>query len=363
MTAPPRLTALRARLVELGVDAMLVAGAANMRYLTGFPRVFDDGIDAAVLVSADRSAFHTDSRYIEAAETAATGTVWEIAGQRESVLEDALGQAAEWGAGTLAIEDSTTVARYRRLKKLFKGRLLVTEHVVEALRAVKDEAEVAAIERAAALTDLALEHVTGTLTPGMREIDISLALEVFMRSHGSEGLAFAPIVAGGPNSSRPHAGVTERAVRAGELLTMDIGARVDGYCADLTRTVVVGQADEEQRRVYEAVLAANEAALAAVRPGIGCADLDAVARGVLVERGLGERFGHGLGHGVGLVVHEMPSVGGRSRDVLVAGHVITIEPGAYVPGFGGVRIEDLVVVVEGGARKLSHSPKHLMEIG
>jgi len=197
----------------------------------------------------------------------------------------------------------------------------------------------------------------------MREIDISLALEVFMRSRGSEGLAFAPIVAGGTNSSRPHAGVSDREVRRGELVTMDFGARIDGYCADLTRTVVLGTADDEQRQLYEAVLAANEAALAAVRPGIACAELDGVARGVLEQRGLGERFGHGLGHGVGLAVHEQPTVGRRSKEVLRPGHVVTIEPGAYVPGFGGVRIEDLVVVVEGGATKLSHSPKHLMEIG
>ena len=363
MSVPRRLTALRSRLVELGADAMLIAGAANMRYLTGFERVFDDGIDAAALVSADESVFHTDSRYIEAAEAAARGTGWTVTGQEVSLFADVLARAAGWGVGTLAIEGSTTCTRHAYLDERFGGSLLVTDHVVEDLRAIKDEDEVGAIARAAALTDLAFDHIVQVLEPGMREIDISLALEVFMRSRGSEGLAFAPIVASGPNSSRPHAGVSEREVLRGELVTMDFGARIDGYCADLTRTVVVGRASAEQRRVYEAVLAANEAALAAVRPGFVCAELDAVARGVLEHRGLGDRFGHGLGHGVGLVVHELPTVGKRSQEVLRPGHAITIEPGAYVPGFGGVRIEDLVVVVEGGATKLSHSPKHLMEIG
>jgi Xaa-Pro aminopeptidase len=196
----------------------------------------------------------------------------------------------------------------------------------------------------------------------MREIDIALALEVYMRSHGSEGLAFPPIVASGPNSSRPHAGVTGRVIGTGELLKMDFGARVDGYCADLTRTVVVGSATDEMRRMYDAVLAANEAALAVVRPGAAAADLDRVARGVLEGRGFGENFTHGLGHGVGLVVHEAPTVGPRSRDTLRVGNVVTIEPGVYVPGFGGVRIEDLVAVEDGGSRLLSHAPKHLIEL-
>jgi Xaa-Pro aminopeptidase len=207
-----------------------------------------------------------------------------------------------------------------------------------------------------------MEHALSVLRPGLREIDVALELEVFMRSNGSYGLAFEPIVASGPNSSKPHATVTERVIGSGDFLTIDIGARVDGYCADLTRTVVVGHASDEQRRVHAAVLAANEAGIAAVRRGISCADLHKVAADVLAGHGLGEAFGHGLGHGVGLVVHELPTVGPRSRDVLVPGNVITIEPGAYLPGFGGVRIEDLVAVKTGGYRLFSHAPKHLIEI-
>jgi Xaa-Pro aminopeptidase len=153
-----------------------------------------------------------------------------------------------------------------------------------------------------------------------------------------------------------------RAIGKGELLTMDFGARIDGYCSDMTRTVVVGHANDEQRRLYDAVLAANEAGRTAVRAGVRAADVDGVARALLTERGLGEAFGHGLGHGVGLEIHEMPSVSSRSKDVLVPGHIVTIEPGAYLPGFGGVRIEDLMAVEEGGGKLLSHSPRNLIEI-
>jgi Xaa-Pro aminopeptidase len=183
-----------------------------------------------------------------------------------------------------------------------------------------------------------------------------------MRGRGSEGIAFDSIVASGPNSSKPHAGVTARVIGEGELLTMDFGARIDGYCADMTRTVVIGHASDDQRRIYEAVAAANEAGRAQVRAGASAKAVDAAARDLLTERGYGEAFGHGLGHGVGLDIHEMPTLNARSTDVLVAGNVVTVEPGAYLPGFGGVRIEDLVAVEEGGHKLLSHSRRDLIEI-
>lgn len=363
MNASERLDAYRRRLIDEGADAGLVSSVANMRYLTGFDRVFDDHINAAAVVTSRSAYFYTDARYIEAAEAAARGTCWTVTRQRESLFMEICADLRDRGIQTLAMESNAPYSRFRFISEQFEGRVLVTDQLVEELRAVKEPAEIEAIARAAALTDRALDHVLGTLKPGMREIDVSLALEVYMRSNGSEGLAFDPIVASGPNSSKPHASVTERAIEAGDLLTMDLGARVDGYCADLTRTVVVGaRATDEQRRVYEAVLAANEAALEAVRPGVACSDVDGVGRAVLAEAGLGEVFGHGIGHGVGLAVHELPVVGPRSRDVLVGGNVITIEPGAYVPGFGGVRIEDLVAVTEGACRLLSHAPKTLTEV-
>jgi Xaa-Pro aminopeptidase/Xaa-Pro dipeptidase len=245
----------------------------------------------------------------------------------------------------------------------FNGRVVVSDRWVEELRVIKDVGELGASERAAVLTDAALDHVLGILRPGLREIDVALELEVFMRSRGSEGLAFEPIVASGPNTSKPHAGISLRAIEPGDLLTMDLGARIDGYCADLTRTVVVGaRATDEQRRIYDAVLAANEAGHAAVRAGVPAREVDAAARDLLTALHLGEYFGHSLGHGVGLEVHEGPRVSAKSDDILRSGSLITIEPGVYLPGFGGVRIEDLVAVEESGGRTLSHAPKHLIEI-
>lgn len=363
MNSAERLEAYRRRLVDEGVDAALVTCVSNLQYLTGFERVFDDHINAAAVITPHSAQFYTDSRYIEAATAAAASTGWEVVLQRESLYAEICTDLRQREVQTLAMESNVPYSRFRFISELFEGRVIVTDQWVEELRAVKEPLELDMIARAAQLTDRAVDHILGRLRPGMREIDVALELEVYMRSNGSQGLAFEPIIASGPNSSKPHAGITERVIEAGDFLTMDLGARIDGYCADLTRTVVVGaRATDEQRRIYEAVLAANEAGLAAVRPGIACADLDRVARGVLEERGLGEAFGHGLGHGVGIDVHELPVVGPRSRDVLTSGHVITIEPGAYLPSFGGVRIEDLVAVVEGGSRLLSHAPKQLTEI-
>ncbi len=249
MNASERLDAYRRRLIDEGADAGLVSSVANMRYLTGFDRVFDDHINAAAVVTSRSAYFYTDARYIEAAEAAARGTCWTVTRQRESLFMEICADLRDRGIQTLAMESNAPYSRFRFISEQFEGRVLVTDQLVEELRAVKEPAEIEAIARAAALTDRALDHVLGTLKPGMREIDVSLALEVYMRSNGSEGLAFDPIVASGPNSSKPHASVTERAIEAGDLLTMDFGARVDGYCADLTRTVVVGaRATDEQRR-------------------------------------------------------------------------------------------------------------------
>jgi Xaa-Pro aminopeptidase len=183
-----------------------------------------------------------------------------------------------------------------------------------------------------------------------------------MRREGSDGIAFDIIVASGPNAARPHAIPGDRVLERGDLVIVDFGARCGEYCADMTRTFIIGRADDEQRRIYDAVLAANEAGLTAVRAGMPCADVDRQARDVLEAAGLGERFTHGLGHGVGLDVHELPTLSGRSRESLRVGMVVTVEPGVYVEGFGGVRIEDLVVVEQTGCRLLSHAPKQLVEI-
>lgn len=358
-----RIEALRDLMESDGVDAMLLSDVANMRYITGFDRVYDHMINAAVVVAKESLRFYTDARYIEAARVAASDTGWDVILQGDKLYARVCDDMSAAGAETIAVESSVPHARFVLVSDCFSGRVVVSDRWVERLRVVKDAVELDAVARAAALTDAAFDHILGLLKPGMREIDVSLALEVYMRSNGSEGLAFDPIVASGPNSSRPHAGVTQRVIEPGDILTMDFGARVEGYCADLTRTVVVGaKATERQREIYAAVLAANQAGIAAVRAGVRARDVDAAARDLLAGMRLAEHFGHSLGHGVGLDVHEEPRVSSVSDEILRTGSVITVEPGVYLAGELGVRIEDLVAVEEGGARLLSHAPKGLIEI-
>ena len=363
MSSVSRVAALRDLLASDQIDAALITGVENMRYLTGFECVFDGSVWAAVVIGHDYERFYTDSRYIEAATNAAAGSEWDLHCIGDDLFVRVCDDLTAAGTETLAMEGSVPHARFVFVSDRFEGRIVISDRWVERLRAIKDSHELDAIARAAALTDAAFDHVLPMIKPGVREIDISLALEVFMRSHGSEGLAFESIVASGPNASKPHAGASARAIEAGDMLTMDFGARVDGYCADMTRTVVVGaKATDEQRQLYGAVLAANEAGIAAVRAGVRAADVDKASRGVLEDAGLGEYFTHSTGHGVGLAVHEEPRVSKPSEDVLRTGAVVTVEPGVYLAGRLGVRIEDLVTVEEDGARVLSHSPKHLIEL-
>ncbi len=362
MMADQRLAALRRRLAGEDAEVALVTTPANMRYLTGFEGVFDEGVNAACVVSAEVARFYTDSRYEVAAREAATGTPWAVHIQKDSMYVEICAQLMSEGVGTLAIESSVPYGRFKFISEQFQGRVLASEHWVEGLRQVKEAVEIEAIEAAAGLTDRAFDHILAFLRPGIREVDVAIELESFMRRNGSEGVAFDSIVAGGPNSARPHAGVSRREVSAGEFLMMDFGARVAGYCADMTRTVVMGVASDRHRTVYEAVLAANEAGIAGAKAGMAGCDIDAIARDLLGRAGLAESFGHGLGHGLGLAVHELPGVGRLSREPVRSGSVITIEPGVYLPGFGGVRIEDLVLVEDGGVRLLSHAPKELIEI-
>jgi Xaa-Pro aminopeptidase len=362
VNAEHRLASLRRRLVDEEVGAFLVTSEANQRYLTGFEGVFDGNGAGLCLVTAAFARYYTDFRYQEVAECAAEGTSWSVHIVKENIYVTVCDELRAQGVESLGIESSMPYGRFRFISEKFQGRVAAFDQLVEEQRRIKEPAEVDAIGRAAALADRALDAVLGIIRPGIREVDVALEIESFMRKGGSEGLAFDSIVASGPNSSKPHAGVTDRVIGTGELLTMDFGARVDGYCSDMTRTVVIGTANDRQREVYAAVLEANLAALAAVKPGLPGEQIDAVARDLLTARGFGDRFGHGLGHGVGLHVHELPRVGPNSRDSVRAGSVITIEPGVYLPGFGGVRIEDLVVVEEGGYRLLSHAPKDLIEL-
>lgn len=362
MNAVARLGRLRNRIVDEGLSAMIVSDPVNIAYITGFDGVFDSEDAHAAVVSASGAVLYTDSRYVEAARAAARGTDWQVklvsANLYITLTEDAHAE----GMSTLAIEESVPHGRFRFLSSRFDGNVEAVDQWVEDLRAVKDAEELERIAAAQQLTDAAFQHVLSLSVCGMTEHELALEIEYHMRKAGSEGVAFPAIVASGPNSALPHAHPTDRVIARGDLVVLDFGARVDGYCADMTRTVCIGAADERQREVYDAVRAANEAGTAAVKAGVPGQSVDAAARAVLESRGLGEAFGHGLGHGVGLEVHEAPGVGPRSSKSLPEGSVITIEPGAYLPGFGGVRIENLVVVESGGARVLTESATDLMEL-
>lgn len=362
MNVSARIDAVRARLASTRVDAMLVCDPANVAYLTGFDGVFDGEDAHAVVISPEASLIYTDSRYAEAVTAAAEGSEWAVRLPRQNLYETLCEELADAGANSLAIEESVAYGRFRFVSERFSGNVLVVDQWVEEVRQSKEPEEVARIRAAQELTDRAFEHILAMVRPGAVERDIALELEVFMRKEGSDGVAFAPIVASGENSSRPHAHASNRAIRAGDFVKMDFGARIDGYCADMTRTVVVGTASARHREIYEAVLAANLAGIAALRPGVPGSSVDAAARSVLEAAGFGEYFGHGLGHGVGLEVHELPSVGPRASKSLVPGCVVTIEPGVYVPGFGGVRIEDLVFVGEPRVEVLTRSTKELLEL-
>jgi Xaa-Pro aminopeptidase len=335
----------------------------NIAYCTAFGGVFDEEPAHIALVTQTSTVIITDSRYLEALSSAAIDSDWRVVIARTTLAEALVEELASAGVAGVALETSAAYSRFRSLESAIGIPVAECDGWVEQLRQVKDAGEIARIEAAQQLTDAAFDHlVGGVLRAGALERDVALELEFFMRRAGSEGVAFAPIVASGPNSARPHATPSERALSDGDFVVLDFGARVGGYCADMTRTVVIGSASERHREIYEAVLAANAAGAAAVRADSLGSEIDAAARAVIVERGFGEYFGHGLGHGVGREVHELPGLGPRSTAPVPLGSVVTIEPGIYVPGFGGVRIEDLATVEAGGARVLTRSTKSLLEL-
>jgi Xaa-Pro aminopeptidase len=341
---------LEQQLTERELDRMLVSDLTNVRYLTGFT-----GTNGACICGAGIRLFLTDFRYTERAAAEVEG--WETV----TLANDWLGGIAERLEGRVGFEDDQMSVRLlgKLKEKLADGTEMVAAGgSVERLRRVKDEEELATIAEASKLAD---EVWTWSLERGLigrSERDVARAAEARIRELGGDP-SFPAIVAAGPNGALPHAEPGSREIGRGELVVFDMGAQLDGYCSDGTRTFATGEPGGRAREVYEVVRSAQAAALEAIRAGVKGEDVDAVARKVIEEAGHGERFGHGLGHGVGLEVHEGPRVSLRSDDVLAAGEVVTVEPGIYLPGELGVRIEDLVVVADDGLRNLSALPKEL----
>lgn len=357
MDVAGRADRLRALIDGAGCDALVVTNLTNIRYLTGFT-----GSAAVLLVGPDELLFVSDGRYQtqSADQLAAAGVEARI--EIVAADSDALvaGAAAAAGVQRLGLEaQSVTWAQQRRwAQDLFtEGDLVATTALVEELRLVKDPGEAARIRSACAIADAALAAVRPRLADGPTEVEFGLELDATMRRLGAEDVSFDTIVASGPNGAKPHHRPSDRRIGEGDLVVIDFGALVDGYHSDMTRTVAVGDVGEERRRMLDVVLAAQDAGVRTVAAGATAAQVDAACRSVIDEAGWGEAFLHSTGHGVGLDIHEEPRVSGRSAATLVAGHVVTVEPGVYLPGLGGVRIEDTVLVTDDGCDRLTLTPK------
>ena len=350
-----RLDALRAKLEPAGIDALITSRIENVRYLSGFT-----GSTAALVVTDSNALLVTDSRYAEQAAAESPMFAIEVAPGVASTL--ATQAAARLGSRRVGFE--ADAVSYELWESMVGGVshgqdavLVPCRGLVEGLRVIKSPDELALLQKAVEITSAAFEQTLPLVRPGAVERDLALEIEFRMKQAGAEELSFDLIVASGSRSSLPHGRASDRVVGAGEFIVFDIGARFRGYHSDMTRTVFTGSPGAAQREIYETVLRAQLLGIESVRPGALCRDVDGAARNCIEKGGHAGRFGHGTGHGVGLCVHEAPRVGPLSPEVLAAGMVVTVEPGIYIPGAGGVRIEDMVVVTEDGHRVMTPTPK------
>ncbi len=349
---------LRAWMEELGVSACLISYMDNVRWLTGF-----SGSSGFVIVSKSEGVFISDSRYSEQAREEVRGFPVVIYANPTTSAQAIAREVSRLGIRELGFEaDHVTFSTHTLWKKEMPDVDFVpVEQLVDRLRMVKSPEEIARIREACGIADACFSHVLRMIQPGVREFDIALDVEFFIRRSGAK-LAFDVIVVSGERTSRPHGAPSEKRLEKGDFVTLDFGAMVGGYCSDITRTVVVGEASARQREIYQAVLEAEEAALSAMKPGVTAREVDGVARKVLESYGLNKYFGHGLGHGLGRAVHDVGRMNPTSEDVLAEGQVWTVEPGVYVEGFGGCRIEDDVLVGAEGVEVLTRSERRLLEV-
>lgn len=355
MNTAQRIARLREGFAGKGIDAMVVHGVLNRRYLSGFT-----GSEATLLITAERAYILVDFRYTE--QAAAQAPVYEVvrSGGMGRTVIDLLRELLA-GAKSLGFEGNTISFDQQQLwAKELGVQLVSVSGLVEGLRVIKDADEQAVMRRAAALADDCFHHILGYIHPGVREVDVAVEMEFFLRRGGAEGRSFDFIVASGQRSAMPHGVASEKLIEPGELVTLDFGCILDGYCSDMTRTLMVGEPDDEQRRIYNIVLEAQQLGVERIGPGMTGRQADAICRDHIAACGHGEAFGHGTGHGVGLEIHEQPGLSPRGESMLVPGQVITIEPGIYLPGWGGVRVEDIAIVTETGLEIMSHSPKELI---
>ena len=352
------LDRLREQMSSKNVDAAFVSDLLNVGWLTGFT-----GSSGFAIVTSEHSLFLTDSRYTIQANEEVSGfdVRWY---QRPKTFEEFAGEClADLGIKSIAFEPSISYATWKSWGDKIGGvEWIDAPDLFKPLRMIKTPEEIALTRDVCGIADACCEYLRDRMQAGRSEFDVQLDLEFFLRRQGAE-IAFDPIVVSGPNSAKPHGQAGDRALQEGDFVTLDLGARKAGYNSDITRTFVVGEPSDRHREVYDQVLKAQLAAIEALQPGTAAKDVDQLSRSILAEKDLDKYFGHGLGHGLGRAVHDYGGLGPTSTDTIEAGQVWTVEPGVYIEGFGGVRIEDDVHVTESGPELLTHYTKELLVIG
>lgn len=351
---PVRISKLQRRMKKEGMEAFLITNSENLRYLTGF-----SGTAGALLVTTQERILMTDFRYLQQAKEEAAG--FKLFRVKDSLAEALAKLLKRINIRRLSFEeDSVSFHQYRVLKAKLKGlELIPVNGLVEEIRLIKEAGEIAKLQRAVRIADKAFGRILKELRPGLEEMEVAARLEYLMGREGAEGSAFDPIVASGPRSALPHAKPSGKKIKEGEIILIDMGAVYQGYHSDLTRTVVLGRIRAKQRRIYDTVLRAQRRAIKHIRPEVKASFIDRVARNIIQRAGYGKSFGHGLGHGLGMNIHEAPGLRANNDRLLRKGMVFTVEPAIYLPGWGGVRIEDVVMVTEDGCRVLSQAPRSL----
>lgn len=350
-----RVFKLREEMNKLNLDAVLIEDSKNKRYISGFT-----GTAGSIIITKDKSLLFTDFRYIQQAKNQAKGfEIVEIS--RTNPITNFL---KEMDMKRLGFEDDkmsfSTYSNYNEC--LVNTDMIPLKGMMLNLRAVKDENELEIIRQAAKLADEGFMYIINFIKPGMKETEVALELEFFMRKKGATGASFDFIVASGKRSSMPHGVASDKVIELGDFVTIDFGCVYNGYCSDMTRTIVVGKASEKQKEIYNIVLEAQLKVIEHAKANISGIELDNIARQYIIEKGYGDKFGHGLGHGIGLDVHELPNVNSLGTNILKPNMVISDEPGIYIEDFGGVRIEDLLILTEDGCEVINSSPKHLIEL-
>jgi len=364
-----RVARLRSLMGERGLDAVILRNNPDLRWLTGAERCFDDEVAHTAFVTQEGLWLHTDSRYFNSLqERMGPDTPWQLDQDLVDAPAWAAARMAQTGSSRVALEDTATISFLDQVTQACQDRGVACDlprlhgDIME-LRMVKDAGEVALMQKAQAITDAAFDHICGFIRPGLTEQEVRVELETYMLGHGADALSFETIIAAGPNGANPHARPSDYRIQEGDLVVMDYGAGYRDYHSDMTRTVCVGQPSADQRRVYETVRLAHETCASAAKPGVLGTDMQALAVKVISDAGYGPYFQHGLGHGVGLEIHELPGFSRRYDKPVPEGAVITIEPGIYLPGRFGVRLEDFGLMEADGFVPFTHSSHELQVVG